>query len=881
MRLHRSGARVRRCVGAWGGALVLAAVVLHASQPLPIDRGAVGVRQKLLALQTTASVLHVTAHPDDEHGGMLAWLSRGNGVRTSLLSLTRGEAGDNAIGPELFDALGLIRTEELLASGRYYGVDRQYFTTAADYGFSKRLEEAIEKWGRDALIAEAVRVIRMERPLVIVSRFQGNARDGHGQHQAAGAVAREAFRAAGDPDRFPEQIAEGLKPWQPRKLYVGARESDDWTVRIDAGTYDPVLGDSYQRIAATGLSYQRSQNAGRVNAIAGSAPVYYQLTAVAPGFSLGPKPGLKAGATENVPKESGFFDGLDITPPAVVKDAAEEAVKAFSFEAPWASVPALARGIKTIRAALEQVRDNDDASFLLRVKERQFTDALIGALGIEFTAVASAPGEKSALFRLPTLGPVVAGQTFEVQTTLLNRSRVNVTPGQVQIAGRGDWRIKEGLASGPSLLAFNQVAPGRFTVTVPADTEPTRPYFARQSIAESHYTVSDPSARHRPSGEPALAAVARITVEGMPIELREPVRRREPDPPYGYALRELEIVPAVAVTVSPGTAIVPLSPAQTKRTVDIDVTLTGNVDGENTGAVSLQVPEGWTVSPAQRPFRFTLAGQTESVRFRLTPRSVDQKPRAIRAIARAGGKEFSSGYDRIVHRDLEPRYLYRDAVVRVRGIDVRIVPGLKVGYVMGIGDDVPSAIAQLGAEVKLLDDQALTSGSLTAFDTIVLGTRAYAVRPVLQAASARLLDYVKAGGNLVVFYNTQEMIPDRVAPYPASLPGNAEEVSEEDAPVEILQPAHPLFTSPNRITTADFDGWIEQRGSKFLATWDKAYTPLVSSHDKNQAPQQGGWVTAKYGKGNYTYFAYAMHRQVPYGVPGAYRILANLLCMGK
>ena len=883
------GAWVRGCVGAWVcGCVGASTFALYGSQPLPIDRGAIGLRQKLLKLQTTASVLYVTAHPDDEHGGTLAWLSRGNGVRTAMLTLTRGEAGDNAIGPELFDALGLIRTEELLQSDRYYGVDRQYFTSAADYGFSKRLDEAIEKWGRDKVIADAVRVIRMERPLVIVSRFQGNARDGHGQHQAAGAVAREAFGTAGDPSRFSDQIAEGLRPWQPRRLYLGARENDEWHVRIDAGAYDPVLGDSYQRIAATGLSYQRSQNAGRVNAALGSAPAYYQRVDVTPAKGT---------------KESWFFDGIDVTPLGELKAAADDALKTFSIEAPWESVPALTRGLRAVRSALERHREDADEAFILRVKERQFTDAVVSALGIEFSAVATAPGEKSSFFRLPTLGPVVAGQTFEVQTLLINRSRTNVTPGELSLEGRGDWRVKDQLASGPTTLTFNQTAASRFMVTVPADAEPTRPYFSRTSIAESHYTVRDAGARSRPHAEAALVAVARFSVDGVPLEVREAVRRRETDPPFGYALRELEIVPAVAVKVSPAAAIVPAASPQRKH-VDITVTLTGNVDGENSGTVGLQLPEGWTSAPVGRPFRFTQAGQTESYKFTVTPSAVDRKPHDVRAIARlrhnaasagqagvrgdaaAAGpaaplQEFSSGYDRIVHRDLEPRYLYRDAVVRVRGVDVKVAPDLKVGYVMGIGDENPTAIAQLGAAVSLLDDQTLTGGTLSGFDTIVVATRAYAVRPALQAASARLLDYVKAGGNLVVFYNTQEMVPDRVAPYPASLPPNAEEVSEEDARVEILQPAHPLLNSPNKIGSSDFDGWIEQRGSKFFAKWDPAYTALLSSHDKEQAPQHGGWLTAAYGKGHYTYFAYAMHRQVPYGVAGAYRILANLLSLGR
>ena len=281
-----------RVVSARIGLLLLTGVMVvgpssvrfRAVEPLPQDSGAAGVWQKIRKLQTTASLLHTTAHPDDEHGGMLAMMSRGQGARTTLLTLTRGESGDNAIGSELFDALGLIRTEELLVSNRYYGVDEQYFTSVADYGFSKRLDEALDNWNREATLAEVVRVIRMERPLVIVSRFSGTARDGHGQHQAAGVLTMEAFRAAADPKRFPEQIEEGLRPWQALKLFAGgARSTDEWTVEIDPGVYDPVLGTSYQTIARLGLSFQRSQNGGRFVPQPGTAPIYYtRLTAAPP-----------------------------------------------------------------------------------------------------------------------------------------------------------------------------------------------------------------------------------------------------------------------------------------------------------------------------------------------------------------------------------------------------------------------------------------------------------------------------------------------------------------------------------------------------------------------------------------------------------------------
>src|SRR5580765_7546117 len=257
------------------------AALLHAGpEPLAQDKGAAGTWQRLLKLQTTASAMHTTAHPDDEHGGVLAQLSRGQGVRVSLLTLNRGESGDNAIGSELFDAVGLIRTEELLMAGRYYGLDRQYFTTAIDYGYSKRLEEALTKWGRENVLRDMVRVIRIDRPFVLIARFQGNARDGHGNHEAAGLLTQEAYRSAGDPGRFPEQLRDGLRPWQPLKLYMGGvREDEDWTLRADPGEYSPWLGDSYQSFARLGLAFQRSQNGGRVNAQAGPSIAYYKRLA--------------------------------------------------------------------------------------------------------------------------------------------------------------------------------------------------------------------------------------------------------------------------------------------------------------------------------------------------------------------------------------------------------------------------------------------------------------------------------------------------------------------------------------------------------------------------------------------------------------------------
>jgi hypothetical protein len=318
-----------------------------------------------------------------------------------------------------------------------------------------------------------------------------------------------------------------------------------------------------------------------------------------------------------------------------------------------------------------------------------------------------------------------------------------------------------------------------------------------------------------------------------------------------------------------------------RKSVPLDVQLLNNKEWAVTGTLTLKLPAGWTSEPAQAPFTFARAGEKRHYQFIVSVPSLENRDYRIEAVAAADGREYSEGYDTIEKRDLETRFLYRRARIGVRGVDVKIAPGLSVGYVMGIGDDVPSGIAQLGAKLTLLGEQDLASGNLQQYHAIMTGTRAYAVREDLRTYNQRLLDYVRDGGNLIVLYNTQELDPRRFAPLPGELTQRAEEVSEEDSPVEILAPAHPVLHAPNVITRADFDGWVEQRGSKFWTSWDKAYTPLVATWDKGQQPQHGGWLHARHGKGHYTYFAYAFHRQLPYGVAGAYRILANLLSLSK
>ena len=866
---------------ALAGCALLAAATAAGPEPLTPDKGAAGTWQRLMKLRTTASLMHTTAHPDDEHGGTLALISRGRGARVSLLTLTRGEAGDNAIGPELFDALGLIRTEELLLADRYYGVDAQYFTTAIDYGFSKRLDEALEKWGRENVLRDMVRVIRIERPFVLVARFQGNERDGHGNHQAAGLLTQEAYRVAGDPAIFPEQIRDGLRPWQPLKLYMGGvRENEDWTLRLDTSEYSPALGDTFASFARIGLGFQRSQNGGRVGLPSAPAFTYYKRLATAASVAI---PAVESGFGRTV-KETGVFDGIDTTLPglfnalgrpepasardlvAEIERHVQDAVRAFSMADPSAAVPALARGLHAARTAMAKLADHPDMVDVLRIKEQQFQDAINTALGVELQAIADVPGA------------VIAGQQVGVDVTLSNHGTTSVDSPSLSLDAPDSWDAV-GFSTLDTRLAQSASLRRRLTARVPSDAAPMRPYFERTSLAESHYTIRDRTRAFRAEGEPPLAIVAQYSVAGVTVTARTAVVRREPHLPYGEELREVVVVPRVAVNVSPRTAVVPV--AGPKRTVDVRVDLLNNGDRGAAGRIVLRLPQGWTSVPGGADFEFTRPGERRTVSFAVAAPRIDAGEYRIDAVATVDGREYAAGYDVLEHRDLETRHLYHPATVNVRGIDVQIAPNLKVGYVMGIGDEVPAGIAQLGASVTLLGEPDLARGDLRQFDAIVTGTRAYAVRDDLKTYNRRLLDYVKDGGNLIVLYDTQELVPNEFAPYPGVLTARAEEVSEEDSPVEILAPAHRVLTTPNAITAADFNGWVEQRGSKFWSEWDRAYTPIIATHDIGQPWQRGGWLMADYGKGHYTYFAYAFHRQLPYGVPGAYRILANLLSLGK
>jgi LmbE family N-acetylglucosaminyl deacetylase len=864
---------------------------------LPANHGAAALWQSLKKLHTRASLIMITAHPDDEDGGMLTYESRRQGARVALLTLNRGEGGANVMSSDYFDALGLVRTEELLAADRYYGVD-QFWTRVVDYGFSKTMDESLSKWTRDRVLYDVVRVVRMVRPLVITSVFVGGPSDGHGNHQTAGLMAKEVYRLAGDATVFPEQIKAGLKPWTPLKDYArapfsrrGNTSSMAVNLEIPEGIYDPSLGLNYLQVSREGLGHQKSQNGGT------------GIPAAGPMMSAYHRFDSRVAAAD---KEQSFFDGIDTSLAGIATLAkgevaflvdgltqinadVEQAMDQFSAAQPDKVAPLLASGLKGTIALLDRLSRSDlsqdakyDIAHELNIKRAQFNDALAEALGIAVSATvspATEPDPRVAMFmgEPDTFRIAIPGQTFGVKVQIVNQSSVPVSLRRVSLTPVESkwWSISDAkVASGD--LTPNQLVTATFRATVAADAAYTRPYFSRPNIEQPYYDILDERYLNLPRSPYPLSASVEMTYDGAPIEVDQVVQTVRRVTGSGQVLKPLVVGPAISVSISPRAGIVPLD----SKSFPVTAVVHSNVKGPAKGTLRVELPSGWRSTPESAEFSAAQEGEDHSVAFQVTPGKLAEKSYEITAVASYSGRTYREGYQVTGYNGLRPYFLYTSSSYRTTGVDVKVAPGLKAAYIMGSGDDVPASLEHLGIKVSFLTAADLAGGDLSKYDVILLGVRTYAVRDDLRTYNNRLLEYVRNGGVVIVEYNTPEY-DHNYGPYPYVMGNNPEEVTDEASKVDILAPANPVFNWPNKITGNDFRGWAEERGSKWMQSWDSHYEALLATNDAGQAPQKGGLLYAKYGKGIYIYNAYAFYRQLPEGVPGAYRIFANMVSLPK
>lgn len=814
-------------------------LLLVAAAPLPAQRDLAGtpeIEQSLRKLDELGTVLMIGAHPDDERTPVLAYFARGRHMRTAYLSATRGEGGQNLIGSEQGAQLGLVRTQELLAARRVDGAE-QFFTRAIDFGFTTSAKETLEKWGHDRILSDMVWVIRRYRPDVVILCFTGTPRDGHGQHQASGILGREAYAAAGDSSRFPEQLRY-VKPWHAYRLVQSTFRRNPsekpTTLVAETGAFNPILGYSYDEIASMSRSMHRSQGMGNMRRLGGGRgefPGRAEFTVVS-----GP------------PATHDIFEGIDTTwnrlsGGAAIGQILSNAIRNFEPQHPEKTIAELVKARPAIAAI-------DDP--LARIKLTQLDEAIAQCAGLWIEAQARAP-------------EAAPGSKVHITTTVLNRSAVPVTLESAELEGIWNQPLPHTAAA----LGDNQSAALEFDGEVPASQPYSQPYWLVKPPDGNTYTVDDQKLIGLADTPPVEQVKLRLSVEGATIELTRPVHYRYADRAIGERVRPFVIAPAVAVNLPNPVSMFPS--AAPRR---VEVALQANVPNA-AGELHIDIPSGWKVEPPSRTFDVATAGGQTQLMFDVTP-PAGASTAELRAVATVGGRRIDSGMQVIAYSHIPTQTLFPPSQAKLVRADIRVTAH-KIGYIMGAGDEMPDALRQLGLEVTLLSPSDLELGDLSRFDAIVAGVRAYNVRADVRANQPRLLDYVRNGGTYIVQYNTGDNSLD-MGPYPFNVPpGDRYRVTVEEAPVAFPHPDSPLLQAPNHITQKDFEGWVQERGLYFALKWDPRYQTVLESHDPGAAPLEGGELWTRYGKGVYIFTAYDWFRQLPAGVPGAYRLFANLL----
>ncbi|QEC53989.1 GlcNAc-PI de-N-acetylase [Anseongella ginsenosidimutans] len=798
--------------------------------------------QALQRLNTLGSVLYVAAHPDDENTRLISWLSNEKNLDVTYLSLTRGDGGQNLIGPEIRELLGVIRTQELLMARSVDG-GKQFFTRANDFGYSKNPAEALRTWGKDSILSDVVWAIRKLRPDIIINRFSADtASETHGHHTASAILSSEAFELAGDPSVFPGQLPYA-EPWKPRRLFMNtswyfyesreaferAMKADQDLYSLDVGVYYPLLGKSNTEIAAISRSMHRCQGFGSAGS-RGSSMEYLKLLK-----------GDKAG--------NDIFEGIDMSWSRVDGGAeigrlVKKITDAYELSDPAASIPGLLEVHTKIKALPE--------GFWKEKKLAETRQLIRWCMGLYLEAVAVQPSASP-------------GEQVNVKIEAINRSAIPAGLDSVVFSTGEKW-------SGNLSLENNKVHFLDQRILLPEGLEYTSPYWLREPWETGRYTVEEQILRGLPESPPPVQAAFYFTVNGVPVHCDIPLVFRETDPARGEVYSHFEVVPPVFVRLPES---VYLFPSEEPR--EIEVSVKAGKAGIK-GQLGIGAAEGWSISPASYEVSLDAPGQEKKFRFTITPPAIPGET-TLQAMVTLNGTTYHKEKISISYDHIPSQTVLKDSYARLVRVNLE-KKGERIAYIMGAGDEIPESLEQIGYDVDVLPPAGITLQRLQQYDALITGVRAYNTVEELRFLQPVLFEYVRGGGTMIVQYNTTgRLVTDRIAPYPLEL--SRERVAEEDSEVSLLAPDHPLLNYPNKITEKDFEGWVQERGLYFPHSWDDAYTPLLSAADTGESAKKGGLLAASYGEGYFIYTGYSWFRELPAGVPGAYRLFSNMISIGK
>ncbi len=796
------------------------------------------IKLGLKKLNFLGSVLYVAAHPDDENTRAITYFANDKLAATAYLSMTRGDGGQNLIGPEIRDELGLIRTQELLAARRLDG-GQQFFTRANDFGFSKSADETFAIWGKEEILRDVVKVYRQFQPDVIITRFPPDERAGHGHHTASAILAQEAFDAAAQADRFPEQV-KNYPSWQTKRLFTNTgrwwnqsiNENTPGVLNFNVGGYSTLLGTSYSELAALSRSQHKSQGFGS-RGTRGEQLEFLEFVK-----------GEKA--------EKDVFENINTTWTRLpggekVKALVEKAIVEFNDEKPEASVPILVK----IR---EQIVSLDHSIWQKR-KLEEVDKLIVSCLGFYAEATAA------HFWATP-------GKTFPLSLELLNRSSTPVTVKQLSIQQLNyDTMFTTKLVDNKQLLI--KINGAQVKETTPHST----PYWLEAAHSLGIFTVANPALVGKPESDPAIQLQCILEILGSKLTVTIPVIYKTVDPVKGELNRAVEVVPPVFVNLADPVVIFASSLAR-----EVKVIVKSTSKDKTSGIVKLRLPEGWRAEPESIPFELTKLGEEQVKSFNVVPSTTEGKYQ-VYPFAEINGKTFDKSVKIIAYDHIPTQTILQKAEGTVVRIDLK-KEGNNIAYIKGAGDEVPAALRNMGYAVTELKNEEITPENLSKMDAVVLGIRAVNTNERLRFVMPSLLEYVKNGGTLVLQYNTNfDFETDTFSPYPLTL--SRDRVTEEDAVVTVLKPEHPVLNYPNKISGSDFDEWVQERGLYFPNKWDAQFEALLSMNDKGEKAKEGSLLVASYGQGKYIYTGLSFFRELPEGVPGAYKLFANLVSAGK